>query len=235
MSSHSFLIARPDKRPVFASPDGANEIAYASDWIPIGWLAMFEPRDVQLVEEPPESHSYDPETITRCPTLMRKKEAAIDLLQKRKSKLSKVLPQHLQDQLGGLEKAVRASPLPYVQLVVSDLDMFASPGSERSLRQLISTLDTDDVKQWRSLLASVDTEMGKDFSKVQFPELNGSAAVVGYLPEQFTVSTKAETTAPAKKSDAKAKPAAKAKQPAAKTKATQPAATAKAKPWWKFW
>ena len=99
MSSHSFLIARPDKRPVFSSPDGANEIAHASDWIPLGWLAMFEPRDVQLVEEPPESHSYDPETITRCPTLVRKKDAAIDMLQKRRAKLSKILPQHLQDQL----------------------------------------------------------------------------------------------------------------------------------------
>jgi hypothetical protein len=234
MSSHSFLIARPDKRPVFASPDGANEIAHAADWIPIGWLAMFEPRDVQLVEEPPESHSYDPETITRCPTIVRKKDAAIDMLQKRKQKLAKVLPPHLQEQLGGLEKAVRASPLPYVQLVLSDLDMFASPGSERSLRQLISTLDGDDVKQWRNLLAHVDTEMGKDFSKVQFPELNGSAAIVGYLPEQFTVPTKPEGPAKtALKKDTKAKPGQKAKpQAAAKKQQSAPAAK---KPWWKFW
>lgn len=232
MSSHSFLIARPDNRPVFSSPDGANEIAHASDWIPLGWLAMFEPRDVQLVEEPPESHSYDPETITRCPTIVRKKDAAIDMLQKRKAKLAKVLPAHLQEQLGGLEKAVRASPLPYVQLVLSDLDMFASPGSERSLRQLISTLDGDDVKQWRNLLASVDTEMGKDFSKIQFPELTGSAAIVGYLPEQFTVPTKPEAPAKAApKKDAKGKPAQKtaAKQ---NKKATAPATK---KPWWKFW
>jgi hypothetical protein len=215
-----------------------NEIAHAADWIPIGWLAMFEPRDVQLVEEPPESHSYDPETITRCPTIVRKKDAAIDMLQKRKQKLAKVLPQHLQEQLGGLEKAVRASPLPYVQLVLSDLDMFASPGSERSLRQLISTLDSDDVKQWRNLLAHVDTEMGKDFSKVQFPELNGSAAVVGYLPEQFTVPLKPDAPAKAApKKDAKAKPAQKsapAKPGPAKQKQQAPAA-AKKKPWWKFW
>jgi hypothetical protein len=233
MTSHSFLIARPDKKPVFASPDRANEIAHASDWIPIGWLAMFEPRDVQLVEEPPESHTYDPEVITRCPTLVRKKDAAIDMLQKRRAKLSKVLPQHLQDQLVGLEKAVRSSPLPYVQLVVSDLDMFASPGSERSLRQLVSTLDSDDLKQWRNLLAHVDTEMGKDFSKIQFPELNGSAAVVGYLPEQFTVPTKAETPKPQAKQAAKAKPGQKPKpQTPAKKQQT---ATDKKKPWWKFW
>ncbi len=232
MTSHSFLIARPDKRPLFASPDGVNEIAHASDWIPLGWLAMFEARDVQLVEEPPESHTYDPETITRCPTLMRKKDAAIDMLQKRRAKLSKILPPYLQEQLGGLEKAVRSSPMPYVQLVVSDLDMFASPGSERSLRQLISTLDGDDVKQWRNLLAHVDTEMGKDLSKVQFPELNGTAAIVGYLPEKFAVPTKAETPKPAAKLAAKTKPGQKAKaQPAKK----QQAGTAKKKPWWKFW
>jgi hypothetical protein len=219
MTSHSFLIARPDKKPVFASPDGANEIAHASDWIPIGWLAMFEPRDVLLVEEPPESHTYDPETITRCPTLMRKKDAAIDMLQKRRAKLSKILPPHLQEQLGGLEKAVRSSPLPYVQLVLSDLDMFASPGSERSLRQLVSTLDGD--------------EMGKDLSKVQFPELNGTAAIVGYLPEQFAVPTKPEAPKPAPKHAAKAKPGAKPK-PAPATKKQQGSTPTK-KPWWKFW
>lgn len=230
MTSHSFLIARPDKKPVFASPDGANEIAHASDWIPIGWLAMFEPRDVQLVEEPPESHTYDPETITRCPTLVRKKDAAIDMLQKRRAKLSKILPPYLQEQLGGLEKAVRSSPLPYVQLVVSDLDMFASPGSERSLRQLVSTLDSDDLKQWRNLLAHVDTEMGKDLSKIQFPELNGTAAIVGFLPEKFSVASKPEAPKPQPKQPAKAKPGQKAKAPAGKKAAAQ-----KKKPWWKFW
>ena len=128
---------------------------------------------------------------------------------------------------------MRSSPLPYVQLVVSDLDMFASPGSERSLRQLISTLDGDDLKQWRNLLAHVDTEMGKDLSKVQFPELNGTAAIVGYLPEQFTVPTKPEVPKPASKQVAKAKPGQKAKPQPAKQK--QQAAAAKKKPWWKFW
>jgi hypothetical protein len=95
---------------------------------PIGWLAMFEPRDVQLVEEPPESHTYDPETITRCPTLMRKKDAAIDMLQRR-AKLSKILPPYLQEQLGGLERRPLLAPALCAACVVSDLDMFASPGS----------------------------------------------------------------------------------------------------------
>jgi hypothetical protein len=110
--------------------------------------------------------------------------------------------------------------------------MFASPGSERSLRQLVSTLDSDDLKQWRNLLAHVDTEMGKDFSKIQFPELNGTAAIVGYLPERFTVPIKAETPKPQPKQAAKGKPAQKPKPQTAKKAQS---AAEKKKPWWKFW
>jgi hypothetical protein len=87
------------------------------------------------------------------------------------------------------------------------------------------------VKHRRNLLAHVDTEMGKDLSKVQFPELNGTAAIVGYLPEKFAVPTKAETPKPVAKQNAKAKPGQKAKAQPKK----QQAGTAKKKPWWKFW
>ena len=57
MSSYSYLIGRPDKRPLFSNRSGANEIAYAADWVPIGWLALFESKDVQVVEEPQLSPS----------------------------------------------------------------------------------------------------------------------------------------------------------------------------------
>lgn len=214
MSSYSFLIGRPDKKPVFNHGGGENEIAYAADWVPIGWLAMFEPRDVQLVEEPEDSETYDPDTTTRCPTLIRRRDTALDVLRRRTDRLGKVLPQHLQAQLHGLEAAVAASPLHYVQCVVSDLDMFVShPGSEQVLRDLVATMDGDNVKQWRSMLSLVDTDMGKDLSKVQFSEMTGVAAVVGYLPEQFSVSLGATKTTVAK---------------------TMPIARPK-KPWWKFW
>lgn len=214
MSSYSFLVGRPDKKPLFNHGSGENEIAYASEWVPLGWLAMFEPRDVQLVEEPPDSETYDPETSTRCPTLIRKRDAALDALRRRRERLSKILPQHLQAQLHGLEAAVAASPLPYVQAVVSDLDMFvAHPGSEKLLRDLVATMDGDNVKQWRNMLAQVDTDMGKDLSKVEFSDMTGVAAVVGYLPEKFSVSLGAT-----KASVAREMPIAKPK-----------------KPWWKFW
>lgn len=214
MSSYSFLIGRPGKKPVFNHAGGANEIAYATDWVPIGWLAMFEPRDVQLVEEPEDSETYDPDSTTRCPTLIRRRDTALEVLRRRTDRLGKVLPQHLQAQLHGLEAAVAASPLHYVQCVVSDLDMFVShPGSEKVLRDLVATMDGDNLKQWRSMLSLVDTDMGKDLSKVQFSEMTGVAAVVGYLPEQFSVSLGATKATVAK---------------------TMPIAQPK-KPWWKFW
>lgn len=215
MSSYSYLIGRPDKRPIFIHENTENEIAHARDWIPIGWLALFEPRDVQVVEEPPESDTYDPETLTRCPTLFKKREAAIETLRRRRERLAKVLPRHLEPQLHGLEAAIAACNQPYVQAVVTDLDMFVSyPGSEKMLRDLVATMDGNNVKQWRNMLAHVDTDMGKDLNHVEFSQMTGVAAVVGYLPEKFAVSLGAK-----KAELAKAMPIAKVVK----------------RPWWKFW
>lgn len=222
MSSYSYLIGRPDKLPVFTHETTENEIAHSADWIPIGWLALFEPRDVQLVEEPLESETYDPDMRMHCPTLMRKKEAALEALSKRRERLSKVLPSHLETQLHGLEAAVAASRAPYVQVVLSDLDAFAShPGSERMLRDLVATMDGDNVRQWRNMLAHVDTEMGKSLSKVDFSPMTGVSAVVGYLPEKYSVSLGAKKTELVKEMPI-IKPVA-IKRPVAK------------RPWWQFW
>jgi len=215
VSSYSYLIGRPDKRPVFSHQTTENEIAHARDWVPIGWLALFEARDVQLIEEPPESGTYDPDTATRCPTLIRKKDAALETLRRRRERLSKVLPKHLEPQLHGLEAAVAASPLPYIQAVVSDLDMFVSyRGSEKMLRDLVATMDGDNVKQWRNMLAHVDTDMGKSLSQVEFSQMTGVAAVVGYLPEKYAISLGAKKTELAK---------------------TMPIVKVAKRPWWKFW
>jgi hypothetical protein len=126
----------------------------SSDWVPIGWLAMFDPRDVQVVEEPVESDTYDPDTRTLCPTLIRKRDAALEALARRRERLAKILPPQLELQLHGLEAAVSACKTPYIQVVLSDLDSFASyRGSERLLRDLVATLDGDNAKQWRAMLA----------------------------------------------------------------------------------
>ncbi len=215
MSSYSYLIGRPDKRPVFSHNSTDNEIAHSCDWVPIGWLALFEPRDVQLVEEPLDSETYDPETRTLCPTLIRKRDAALDSLRKRREKLAKILPKHLEPQLHGLEAAIAASTMPYIQVVVSDLDMFVTrPGSENTLRDLVATMDGDNVKQWRAMLAHVDTDMGKNLSKIEFSDMTGVAAVVGYLPETYVVSLGANKTELVK---------------------TMPIVKTIKRPWWKFW
>ncbi len=215
MSSYSYLIGRPDKRPVFSHNSTDNEIAHSCDWVPIGWLALFEPRDVQLVEEPLDSETYDPETRTLCPTLIRKRDAALDSLRKRREKLAKILPKHLEPQLHGLEAAIAASTMPYIQVVVSDLDMFVTrPGSENTLRDLVATMDGDNVKQWRAMLAHVDTDMGKNLSKVEFSDMTGVAAVVGYLPETYVVSLGAKKAELVK---------------------TMPIVKTIKRPWWKFW
>jgi hypothetical protein len=253
MSSYAYLIGRPDKQPVFTHETTENEIAHSSDWVPIGWLAMFEPRDVQLVEEPVDSDTYDPDTRTLVPTLMRKRDAALEALARRRERLAKVLPPHLELQLHGLEAAVAACKAPYVQVVLSDLDSFASyRGSERLLRDLVATMDGDNAKQWRTMLAHVDTDMGKSLGKVDFSPLTGVSAVVGYLPEKYTVSLGATKPALAKEmpvvkapvtvappvvqpaaSKTIAKVAAKTVAPAT-IPVIKPAPAAK-RPWWQFW
>ena len=219
MSSYSYLIGRSDKRPVFSHNTTENEIAHSCDWVPIGWLALFEARDVQLVEEPPESDTYDPDSRTLYPTLIRKRDAALDTLKRRRERLGKILPKHLQPQLHGLEAAIAASPMPYVQVVVNDLDMFAHPGAEKTLRDLVATMDGDNVKQWRNMLSHVDTEMGRDLSHIEFSQMTGIAAVVGYLPEKFAISLGAKKTELAKT------------MPITKVAPV----TAAKRPWWKFW
>ncbi|MEQ1753083.1 MAG: hypothetical protein ABL973_03005 [Micropepsaceae bacterium] len=234
MSSYAYLIGRPDKQPVFTHETTENEIAHSSDWVPIGWLAMFEPRDVQVVEEPMESETYDPETRTLCPTLIRKKDAALEALTKRRKRLSKILPPHLELQLHGLEAAVAACRAPYIQVVLSDLDSFASyRGSERMLRDLVATMDGENARQWRTMLAQVDTEMGKSLNKIDFSPMTGISAVVGFLPEKYTVSLGAKKTELAKEM-----PVIKLAPLPAPKAATQsiikPAPAAK-RPWWQFW
>jgi hypothetical protein len=85
------------------------------------------------------------------------------------------------------------------------------------LRNYVAAMDSDKAEDWRAVLALVDTEMGKDFSKVEFSDMTGVAAVVGYLPEEFAVSLSGKPVS------------------AEKAAAAAAAAKAKKKPWWKFW
>lgn len=239
MSSYAYLIGRPDKQPAFTHETTENEIAHSSDWVPIGWLAMFDPRDVQVVEEPVESDTYDPDTQTLCPTLIKKRDAALEALARRRERLAKILPPQLELQLHGLEAAVSACKTPYIQVVLSDLDSFASyRGSERLLRDLVATLDGDNAKQWRAMLAHVDTEMGKSLNKVDFSPLTGVSAVVGFLPQKYCVSLGAKKPELVKEMPVvKAPVLPPALQPAAPATmpVIKPAPVSAKRPWWQFW
>ena len=215
MPGHSFLIGRSASAPGFAKAWNDIEIGYSSDWVPLGWLAMFEARDVQLVDEPPDSETYDPELRQSCPTLIRRRDAALKTLQRRSGQLGKVLPSALRQHLQELESAISATPQPHVQVLLTDLDEFVSyPGSEKQLRDLVAALDGEDVKKWRSLLSHVHGDVGKDFRDLALPRDLEVPALVGYLHK----AARPTVSAP---------PAKKQKPP--------PEAKTKKKPWWKFW
>lgn len=213
MPGHSYLIGRSAGSPGFAKAWNDIEIGYSSDWVPLGWLALFEPRDVQLVDEPPDSETYDPDQRQSCPTLIRRRDAALKTLRRRAGSLNKAFPPALRQHLGELESAISATSQPHVQVLLTDLDEFVSyPGSEKQLRDLVAALDGEDVKKWRSLLAHVHGDVGKDIRDLALPRDLEAPALVGYLHK----AAKPATVAPAKK---------KAAAVAAKRK----------KPWWKFW
>ena len=221
MPGHSFLIGRSASAPGFAKAWNDIEVGYSSDWVPLGWLAMFEARDVQVVEEPPDSETYDPDLRQSCPTLIKRRDAALKTLHRRSGQLSKILPAALRGQLQELEEAISATPQPHVQVLLTDLDEFVSyPGSEKQLRDLVAALDGEDVKKWRSLLSHVHGDVGKDFRDIALPRDLEVPALVGYLHK----AARPTVSEPVKK-----QAAAPAAKPKAKTKATA------RKPWWKFW
>ena len=213
MPGYSLLIGRTASNPAFAKAESDFELGYSSDWVPLGWLALFEPRDVQLVDEPPESETYDPEQRQSCPTLIKRRDAALKTLRRRVIRLSNLLPASLQHHLRALEAAVAGAPQPHVQVLLTDLDEFVSyPGSEKHLRDFVSALDGEDVKKWRALLSHVNGDVGKDLRDVALPRDFEEPALVGYL---HATTLAREAT----QQEARQKPAAvKAK-----------------KPWWKFW
>ncbi len=212
MPGHSFLIGRSASAPGFTKAWNDIEIGYSSDWVPLGWLALFEARDVQLVDEPPDSETYDPDLRQSCPTLIRRRDAALKTLHRRSGQLGKVLPAALRQHLQELEAAISATPQPHIQVLLTDLDEFVSyPGSEKQLRDLVAALDGEDVKKWRSLLSHVHGDVGKDIRDIALPRDLEVPALVGYLHK----AARPSAGTPAKK---QATPAAKPK-----------------KPWWKFW
>ncbi|MCE9522711.1 MAG: hypothetical protein K8S25_09800 [Alphaproteobacteria bacterium] len=217
MHGHSFLIGRTGSAPAFTKSASDFEIGYANDWVPLGWLALFEPRDVQLVDEPPDSETYDPEQRQSCPTLIKRRDAAMVTLKRRSARLTKLFPSSLREHLRDLEAAIAGSRQPHVQVLLTDLDEFVSyPGSEKQLRDLVAALDGEDLAKWRSLLSHVHGDVGKTLSDIALPHDMEDSALVGYLHK--TSEAKIAVNGSEAPPPVTVAPAVKAK-----------------KPWWKFW
>lgn len=197
MADYAFLVGLSQPVASFWHDDADEEIAYACDWVPLAWLAMFDPENTLSVDDPSETPLEkqlpytqaqtqivpDPNKRT-CPTLFREKEAALITYRRRWPRLQRVLPADLMSQLSRLESAVQNARSPYIQVVVTDLDLYVSfDDSKERLRRLVSIMESDNLEDWRILLSHLQAELGSEFGEVRYPQGVEIPAVVGYLPE----------------------------------------------------
>jgi hypothetical protein len=199
MADYSFLVGKRDSHATFWREGADEELAYARDWVPIAWLALFEPDDVVLVEEPLEAESSEQqswglEPPRVCATLIRERSSALANLRRRITRLERALPADLVRRVRDLEAALESSRSSCVQVLVTDIDLYVSFGnSAGTLRELVATMDSDDIDQWRSALSYVHAQMGPTFAEIRFPQAR-EAAVVGYLSSR--AGTHASTGSP---------------------------------------
>ncbi len=85
MSTLSFLVGVPGGEPVYAT-EGAEVIASANDWVPLGWFALFETGDVRMV-----SATGAQDGTLCCPTLFTRKDLALSRFQRRLSVYSEAI------------------------------------------------------------------------------------------------------------------------------------------------
>jgi hypothetical protein len=188
MPDYSFLVGKPDCRATFRTEDTDEEIAYACDWVPIAWLALFKPEDVVLVDERldderGQSEDSLAEPPRSCGTLIAERRSALANLDRRLTRLERVLPADLVLRVRGLEAKLERSRSPCIQLLVTDIDLYVSHGDSADiLRMLVATMDSDDLDRWRVALSYVHAQVGATLSEIAFPKAR-EAAVVGYLSD----------------------------------------------------
>ena len=191
MADYAFLIGRSDATPVYSAGDRDEEIVYACDWIPIAWLAFFEPADVTGVAWPPESEPdvQDGDEWPQCCAILRSRESALVLYARRKDRLKRVFPPYMAPLFDALERAVQGASSGFIQVVLSDLDVYLSFFEEMSehLRDDIAVMDSEDVGGWSGLMPAVQAEMLGAFGKVHFKGRLDIPAAVGYLPDEYAI------------------------------------------------
>ena len=203
MADYAYLVGRRQSVTTYRRDNADEEIAYACDWVPIAWLALFEPADALCVEEPSDPRVLEQQVPyphvkalnlpagpkRSCPTLLRERKAALASYRRRRARLERILPADLVPQLRALETAVESAPSAYIQVLVTDLDLYVSfDDSKERLCELVATMDSDEPDRWRVLLSYVQARMGSGFAQVMYPEGVEIPAVVGYLPETFSPS-----------------------------------------------
>ena len=123
MADYAYLVGRRQSVTTYRRDNADEEIAYACDWVPIAWLALFEPADALCVEEPSDPRVLEQQVPyphvkalnlpagpkRSCPTLLRERKAALASYRRRRARLERILPADLVPQLRALEMAVEAT------------------------------------------------------------------------------------------------------------------------------
>jgi hypothetical protein len=177
MSTLSFLIGLPTSDAVYALEE-EEEIASANDWVPLGWLALFEPDDVRMV------YGTEPDSQPPCLTLLARKDMALSTFQRRLSLYSDALSTDLLDHFRALESVVTNSSGEYLQVILTDMDIFLSEpeAMAETLRDWIGAMDTTLADRWSEPLSFVQAKVGENLKEIHFPypDLVG-AAISGYI------------------------------------------------------
>ena len=177
MSTLSFLVGLPTSDAVYTS-EGTEDIAYANDWVPLGWLALFETGDVRMVS------GAESEDQTPCPTLLTRKDLALSNFRRRLTIYSDAVSADLLDVFRALESVVVDSSSEYLQVILTDMDVFLSEPEAMTeiLRDWIGAMDTTLANRWSAPLSFMPVTVGRNLREIHFkyPDLF-EAAICGYV------------------------------------------------------
>ncbi len=180
MSTLLFLVGLPTSDAVYTS-EGVEDIAYANDWVPLGWLALFETGDVRMVSGA-ESEDQTPP----CATLLTRKDLALSTFRRRLTLCSDAMPTDLLDVFRAFEKIVASASSEYLQVILTDMDIFLSKPVESTemLRDWIGAMDTTLASRWAGPLTWVEATVGKNLREIHFPFPDLiRAAISGYVSD----------------------------------------------------
>jgi hypothetical protein len=126
----------------------------------------------------------DPEDQTPCPTLLTQKDLALSTFQRRLALYSDAISTDLMDVFRALESIVANSSSQYLQVILTDMDIFLSEPQETTklLRDWIGAMDTTLPNRWSKPPSFVQATVGKNLREILFPYPNLiRAAISGYV------------------------------------------------------